>query len=134
MEVGKLENTVEVTGAAPVIATQGGQVSDVKDALRIHDLPLNGRQISNLFVLTPGVEGGGNPRTNGMKVGSTEMSIDGISLVDRFGGGMARVQPGLDTIQEYRIETANSSAQFSRPATVELVTRSGTNAIHGAAF
>src|SRR5439155_15832255 len=69
MEVGQLENTEEVTGVAPVIATQGGQVSDVKDALRIHDLPLNGRQISNLFVLTPGVEGGGNPRTNGMKVG-----------------------------------------------------------------
>jgi hypothetical protein len=134
MEVGKLENTVEVTGAAPVIATQGGQVSDVKDALRIHDLPLNGRQISNLFVLTPGVEGGGNPRTNGMKVGSTEMLLDGISYVDRFGGGISRVQPGLDTIQEFRIETAGSGAQNSRPATIELVTRSGSNEFHGALF
>ena len=69
-----------------------------------------------------------------MKVGSAEMLLDGISLVDRFGGGMSRVQPGLDTIQEFRIETAGSGAQYSRPATVSLVTKSGTNEIHGAAF
>jgi hypothetical protein len=134
MQVGNLESTVEVTGAAPVVTTQGMQVADIKDALQIHLLPLNGRAVTNLFDLTPGVEGGGNPRTNGMKVGSTEMLLDGISLVDRFGGGMSRVQPGLDTIQEYRVETAGSSAQYSRPATVSLVTKSGTNEFHGAAF
>jgi hypothetical protein len=134
MEVGSLENTVEVTGAAPAVTTEGAQISDVKDALRIHDLPLNGRFIANLFDLTPGVEGGANPRVNGMKVGSTEMLFDGISYVDRFGGGISRVQPGLDTIQEFRIETAGSGAQFSRPATVELVTRSGSNQFHGAVF
>ena len=132
--VGNVQTKVEVEAAASTITLQTADVSDVKDALRIHDLPLNGRQITNLFDLTPGVEGGGNPRVNGMKVGSAEMTLDGISQVDRFGGGMARVQPGLDTVQEFRIETANSSAQFSRPATVEMVTRSGTNEIHGAAF
>ena len=55
MEVGSLESTVEVTGAAPVISTEGGQVSDVKDALRIHQLPLDGRSVTTLFDLTPGV-------------------------------------------------------------------------------
>lgn len=134
MEVGSLANTVEVTDAAAMIETQGAQVSDVKDALTIHNLPLNGRNISTLFDLTPGVVGGGNPRTNGMKVGSTEMVLDGMSYVDRFGGGISRVQPGLDTVQEFRVETAGSGAQFSRPATIELVTRSGTNQIHGAGF
>ena len=134
MEVGSLQAAVEVTAAAPIVSTQGAQVSDTKDALRIHNLPLNGRQITNLFDLTPGVVGGGNPRTNGMKVGSTEMVFDGVSYVDRFGGGISRMQPGLDTIQEFRVETAGSGAQFSRPATVELVTRSGTNEIHGAGF
>src|SRR4030095_15037599 len=84
--------------------------------------------------LTPGVEGGGNPRVNGMKVGSVEMLIDGISLVDRFGGGIARVQPGLDTVQEFRVETVGSDARYSRPATVILATRSGTNEFHGSAF
>src|SRR3954453_23993630 len=134
MEVGSLANTVEVTDAGAMIETQGGQVSDVKDALTIHNLPLNGRQISSLFDLTPGVVGGANPRTNGMKVGSTEMVLDGMSYVDRFGGGISRVQPGLDTVQEFRVETSGSGAQFSRPATIEMVTRSGTNELPGAGF
>ncbi|HSB18158.1 MAG TPA: TonB-dependent receptor [Bryobacteraceae bacterium] len=134
LEVGALEATVEVTGAAPVLTTEGMQVADVKDALRIQMLPLNGRVITNLFNLTPGVEGGGNPRVNGMKVGSAEMLLDGISLVDRFGGGISRVTPSLDTIQEYRVETAGSGAQYSRPTTFTMVSKSGTNEIHGAAF
>ncbi len=138
--VGTVQSKVEVSGAASQISTEGSQLSDVKTAQTIHDLPLNGRQVSLLFTLTPGVEGGqntqdgGNPRTNGMMVGSTEMLLDGVSYVDRFGGGISRVEPGLDTIQEYRIETAGSSAEFDRPATIELVTRSGTNQFHGAAY
>ena len=134
LEVGSVDTVIEVTGAAAPITTEGMEVSDVKDLTRIRQLPLDGRAITNLFKLTPGVEGGGNPRTNGMKVGSTEMLLDGISLVDRFGGGMSRVQPGLDTIQEFQIETVGSSARNSRPATVTLVTRSGTNEFHGSLF
>jgi hypothetical protein len=134
LEVGDVSTTVEVTGAAPIIATEGMQIADVKDAMRIRQLPLNGRQVSNLFNLTPGVEGGGAPRVNGMKVGSTEMLQDGVSIVNRFGGGISTVQPGLDTIQEFRIETNGSNARYSRPATVTLVTKSGTNVFHGALF
>jgi hypothetical protein len=134
LEVGSVANTVEVVGAAPIIETEKGSLSDVKDATRIHDLPLNGRQITNLFNLTAGVEGGGAPHTNGMKVGSTDMALDGISLVDRFGGGISRVQPGLDIIQEFRFETAGSDAAFSRPSTVSMVSKSGTNQWHGNAF
>jgi hypothetical protein len=138
LEVGTVDTVIEVSGVAPTITTTGMEVSDVKDALRIRQLPLNGRAITNLFELTPGVEGGGggggNPRVNGMKVGATEMTLDGISLVDRFGGGISRVQPGLDTVEEFRIETAGSNARNSRPATVTLVTKSGTNEFHGSAF
>ncbi len=138
--VGSVQAKVDVTDAASQVATEGAQLSDVRTAKEIHDLPINGRQITNLFTLTPGVEGGQNtqgapsPRTNGMMVGSTEILLDGMSYVDRFGGGISRVQPGLDTVQEYRIETAGSGAAFDRPATIELVTRSGTNQFHGGAF
>ncbi len=134
MEVGDISTTVEVTSAAPTINTASTEISNVKDFARIRDLPLNGRSISNLFDLTPGVEGGGNARVNGMKVGSLEITLDGISLVDRFGGGIARIQPGLDVVQEFRIETVGSDARYSRPATVTMVTRSGTNTFHGSAF
>ena len=68
LEVGAVDTVVEVTGAAPTITTTGMEVSDVKDSLRIRQLPLNGRAITNLFELTPGVEGGnggaGSPRVN----------------------------------------------------------------------
>lgn len=134
LEVGSVDATVEVTGAAPIIETEKASVSDVKDATRIRDLPLNGRQVANLFNLTAGVEGGGNPRTNGMKVGSTEMTLDGMSMVDRFTGGIAQVQPGLMIVSEFRYETAGSDAAFSRPSTVSLVAKSGSNQWHGELF
>src|SRR5260370_17009138 len=70
MVVGTTATTAEVTSAAPVIATEGAQVSDVKDALSIHNLPLNGRQITTLFHSTPGLFAPANPRTNRMKVDS----------------------------------------------------------------
>src|SRR5438876_814405 len=134
LQVGDIQTTVEVSGAAPPIPTETTDVSDVKDYQRIRQLPLDGRAISSLFNLTPGVEGGGNARVNGLKVGSLEITIDGVSVVDRFGGGIARVQPGWDTIQEFRIEPVGSDARYSRPATVTLATRTGTNQLHGTLF
>ncbi len=132
--VGSPQETLTVTDTAPLVQTESAEVSDIKDYQRIRQLPLNGRNISTLFDLTPGIEGGGNARVNGLKVGSLEITLDGVSLVDRFGGGIARVQPGLDTVQEFRVETVGSDARYSRPATVILATRSGTNEFHGSAF
>ncbi|MFB3922031.1 MAG: TonB-dependent receptor [Terriglobia bacterium] len=135
LQVGDVRTVVEVKGAAPVITTQSVEVSNVKDFERIRQLPLNGRSIGNLFTLTPGVEGpAGGARVNGMKVGSLEITYDGLSIVDRFGGGISRVQPPLDTVQEFRIETVGSDARYSRPSNVTIATRSGTNTFHGSLF
>ena len=135
LEVGAIRTVIEVTGAAPTITTGSTEVSSVKDFARIRQLPLNGRSIGNLFPLTPGVEGGaGGARVNGLKVGSLEITLDGLSIVDRFGGGISRVSPGLDTVEEFRIETVGSDARFSRPSNVTIATRGGTNAFHGSVF
>jgi len=134
LEIGQLSSTVEVNTSVAPITTESAELADVKDAQRIQQLPLNGRQITSLFDLTAGVEGGSSPRVNGLKVGSAEMLLDGMSMVDRFGGGMSRVQPGLDTIQEFRIETTGSTAQFARPANITIVTKSGTSQLHGSIF
>jgi hypothetical protein len=134
LAIGSVSNTVEVNTSVAPITTTSAELADVKDAQRIQQLPLNGRQVTNLFDLTAGVEGGANPRVNGLKVGSAEMMLDGMSLVDRFGGGMSRVQPGLDTIQEFRIETTGSTAQFARPANITIITKSGTNQLRGSIF
>lgn len=142
LEAGDISDVVTITDT-PVITTETTEIADVKDAVRIRQLPLNGREISRLFSLTPGVEAGdtsssnsGNaPRVNGLKVGSAEILLDGVSIVNRFGGGLRpTVQPGLDSIQEFRIETDGSGAQYERPATVILSTKSGTNEFHGSLF
>ena len=57
LELGSAEATVEVVGATPAITTESTEVADIKDSQRIQQLPLNGRLVSNLFLLTPGVEG-----------------------------------------------------------------------------
>jgi len=135
LKVGSTTTIVEVTGAAAPIETQNGAVSDVKESAQIRDLPLNGRQVGELFGLTPGVESGsGGARVNGMKVGSLDINMDGVTMVDRFGGGMVRVQPGIETVQEFRIDTVGSEARFDQPSTVVMASRSGTNQLHGAGY
>lgn len=135
LKVGTTTTVVKVTGAATPIDTTSGTVADVKDSNQIRELPLNGRQIGLLFDLTAGVESGsGGARVNGMKVGSLDINLDGVTQVDRFGGGIVRVQPGIETIQEFRIETVGSNATFAQPATVIMATRSGTNQLHGGGY
>src|SRR5207302_2611845 len=135
LRLGSATTVVEVTGAVTPIETAKGGVSDVKESAQIRDLPLNGRDIGSLFGLTAGVESGaGGARVNGMKVGSLDINLDGVTQVDRFGGGIVRVRPGIETIQEFRVETVGSDASFDQPATVIMATRSGTNQLHGAAY
>jgi len=136
LQVGDISTTIEVTDSVSEVSIDRLEVADVKDFARIQQLPLNGRQVNTLFALTPGVEGdGGTTRVVGMKSGSLEITLDGVSIVDRFGGGLrGRIQPRVDTIQEFRIETIGSDARFSRPATVTMVSRSGTNELHGSVF
>jgi len=135
LKVGSATTVTEVSAAAAPIETQSGAVADIKDSNQIRDLPLNGRQIGGLFDLTAGVESGsGGARVNGMKVGSLDINMDGVTMVDRFGGGMVRVQPGIETIQEFRIETVGSDAKFDQPSTVIMASRSGSNILHGAGY
>ena len=125
---------VEVRDSTPVIETASGTLADVKESERIKTLPLNGREITSLFGLTPGVTRNGGTQVNGLQTGSVMFLGDGVSMEDRYTGDMSRVNPALEGIQEFRIETLNSSAQYSKPATVSYLTKSGTNLLHGSAF
>jgi len=135
LAVGSTTTVIEVAAAAAPIDTSGSAVADVKESNQIRDLPLNGRDIAGLFTIIPGVESGaGGARVNGMKVGSLDINLDGVTLVDRFGGGIVRVRPGIETVQEFRVETVGSDAKFDLPATVIMASRSGTNQLHGAGY
>jgi Carboxypeptidase regulatory-like domain/TonB dependent receptor len=135
LRLGSINSVVEVKDAAAPIETTRGVIGDVRESSQIRDLPLNGRDVGLLFGLTAGVESGaGGARVNGMKVGSLDINLDGVTQVDRFGGGIVRVRPGIETVQEFRIETSGSDASFAQPATVIMATRSGTNQLHFAAY
>lgn len=134
MEIGDLAAAVEVRAVTPVIAAESSSIANVTESERIRDMPLNGMDITQLFQLTPGVEAGSySPHVAGMNPGAAEILQDGGSIVDRMRGGLPRVNLALDTIQEFGVDT-NSTAQFSHPATITMVTKSGTNEFHGSVF
>jgi outer membrane receptor protein involved in Fe transport len=135
LEVGTTHQTVTVNAAATRIDTTSSGVSNVMTSTAIRALPLNGRDIGQLFNLIPGVSGGaGGARVNGMRAGSLAINYDGTTMVDRFSGGMIRVHPGIETVQEFRVNTVGGDARYDEPATVTMATRSGSNQIHGAAY
>lgn len=135
MKVKSTGSSVTVMGdVTPLVTTNSATIATTVERSRIEQLPLNGRYIYNLLsVTTPGVEGSLTPRLNGIR-GALEMYQDGAVVSDRNTNQLPRRAPGLDSVQEYRVETASSSAKMNRPGSVVLTTRSGTNEWHGSTF
>ncbi len=132
LEIGETLTTVVVEDLTPMVTSSNPTLGHVLERNRIEQLPINGRFVSSLLQTVPGMEG---DRAFGLRDGSSEYVLDGASISDRLWGSAAfRRPPGLDTIEEFRVENNNSSARFNRPTTVVLSTRSGTNTIHGSAF
>lgn len=128
---GQTATTVEVRDVTPLMTTDSAALSHVLERTRIEQLPINGRSLSSLLVTIPGMEG---TRACGMRDGSQEIILDGSMMADRLWGGFQNRQPGLDAIQEFKVENNNSSAKFTRPTTILASSRSGTNQIHGSLF
>lgn len=139
MKVGGTATEVTVVADAadvtPLLTTTQPTLANVVERQRIEQLPLNGRFFQNLVQLTtPGVEGTGAPRVYGLRAGSMEFTQDGASLNHRNTNNISARPPGVDTINEFRVETSVSSAKYNRPASTIVSTKSGTNQFHGALF
>ena len=134
LQIGDTTTTVEVTAVTPVISTESSALAAVANSARIREVPLNGMDVTLLFQLIPGVEVGAySPHVNGLPSGAADVLQDGSSIVDRMRGGLPRIYPGLDSIQEFSVDM-NSTAQYSHPTTITMVTKSGTNGLHGSLF
>ena len=136
LKVGATATEVTVAGdVTPLVTTTNPTLANVVERARIDQLPVNGRFIQNLlYMTTPGFEAGANlPRLFGLRF-AVEMLQDGAVLMNRQWQSIPLRPPGLDTIEEFRAETSNSSAKMNRPGTVILTTRAGTNEIHGSIF
>jgi hypothetical protein len=131
LKVGSTATEVVVQDVTPQLNTSNATLGHVLERTRIEQLPINGRNVTTLLQTVPGMEG---TRAFGLREGSYEISLDGSSLIDRNYGGVFNRQPGLDSIQEFVVENNSSSAKFTRPTSLVLTTKSGTNQLHGSLF
>lgn len=139
LSVATSSTTVTVAGdVSSMVVSESPTLGAVLEQKRIEQLPLDGRFLTTLLALTtPGVEGVGNtqgPWVYGFRSNAFDMVQDGAVMKDLETANLAKRPPGIDTVAEFRVETNNSSARSNRPATAIVVTKSGTNQLHGAAF
>jgi hypothetical protein len=146
--------TTEVTvsgGELAVIDTSSARVGVNVSEREVASVPLNGRQISQLYLMSPGAitAGGGsydNIRFNGRANQQNAVRFDGVegsSIIDSSPGNLNgetssgfRLQASLENVQEFRVESSNYPAEYGTGTggQISIVTKSGSNAFHGGLF
>jgi hypothetical protein len=142
LQIGKASETVEVTAEATAVNTEDSKLSTTVSSTQISNLPLNGRNVYDLIQLVPGavnvagvdMENGHNTVVNGVREDFNGFLINGVSNKD-LSGGVVNV-PIQDTVEEFQQLQLNVSAQYGSSAGSinNLITKSGSNAIHGSAW
>ncbi len=146
LEVGEQSATVDVQAAAPVLETESYSVGTTVGQANVSQLPFNGRQFLQATLFTPGVvpgsqgselndNRGGSINVNGMRETMNDFLLDGMNNYSIAVGTYAATPP-LDSIQEFHMETGVYDARFGHQAgaQVNVVTKSGTNNLHGTAY
>ena len=156
LQVSGTVETVEVNATATMINTEDATMGHAFDKQQIESLPFEGREPASILTLQAGVVYTGNSRAinsqtqsgydtdsrsgtvNGGRSDQTNITLDGTDNNDQAGGralqGAIRVP--LDSLEEFRVTTANADADSGRSSggQIALVTKSGTNKIHGGAY
>lgn len=151
LAVGSTQQQVTVEAAAVAIESSTAELGTVINEQAVKDLPLNGRNFTQLLTLTPGASpvsvaqnsgGGGGfagnavgsfsfPAMNGQRNRSNMFLMDGVVDLGSFIGNY-NVQPIVDTVQEFKVQTHNDLAEFGQApgGIVNVATKSGTNSYH----
>src|SRR5437870_13073179 len=146
MKVGQVSETVEVTGAAPVLQTETTQVSTIIDSVTNDLLPLATRNYVELTLLSPGsvspdpanfnngdnTASGARPYINGNREQANNFILDGMDN-NQVSDNLLGYTPAPDAIQEFNLITNNASAEFGNfmGGIVNATIKSGTNSYHG---
>src|SRR5260221_8093283 len=149
LNLGSTTETVTVTGAATIVDTSTATLKAVVDQKRIEELPLNGRDPTQLMRLIVGVTPDPNAgvtsgttypgvtpvSVNGGRSNTTNYILDGAQNNDLYSNAPSPL-PNPDALQEFSVQTNNFSAEYGRQSggIVNAITRSGTNQDHGSAF
>ncbi len=152
LELGPQGETVKVVAEAPLLETETASRGAVMSGRTMVDLPLNGRDYNQLALLSPGVlpatprfsvsalQFKGAFNANGNRVFMNVFLLDGLDNLSYSnsyrGENVQVVQPSVDALAEFKIQTANYSAEFGRNAgsIVNATIKSGTNDLHGTVF
>jgi hypothetical protein len=150
LKTGAATETVEVTTEPPLMQTEEASVGQVMEEQTVNSLPLNGRNFTFLAQLgagtqTPQADSRGNANSgafsaNGLRPAQNNYLLDGIDnnsdTVDFLNGTSFVVLPPVDAIAEFKVQTADFSAELGRSAGAVLnaTIKSGTNSFHGAAW
>ena len=161
LKVGSSTEEVKVTNAADEIQLTTSDISEVVDSNTMRQLPLNGRDWSQLITLQPGanavrnqsaigsagtsdvnrvLRGFGNQMSiSGTRPQQNNYRLDGVSFNDYTNGapgGVLGTITGVDAVQEFSVITTNYSAEYGKTSggVINAVTRSGTNEFHGSAY
>jgi Carboxypeptidase regulatory-like domain len=160
LETGTASTTVDVTGEVSLVETATSSTGEVIQGRQVTDLPLNGRNFTQLALLTPGVtrgaygdisSGGGsgtNAETyrnsdtggaalsaNGLRPQANNFILDGVDNNEGLVNSIVFFPPA-EAIQEFRVNTSVAPAEFGRAggAIIQTSIKSGTNQVHGSAF
>jgi hypothetical protein len=142
LEVGDVSQSVQVEASAPLLETDKSTLSSVVDSHTIESMPLNARQYLDLALLTPGAlpasagTQGGGFNVAGARSQSNVFLLDGVSMIDTQVNSALGNFRITDAVQEFAVQTSVATAEFGRGTggQVSIVTKSGTNALHGSVF
>ena len=153
--------TLAISASSSIVEVQGGAIEAVDQSSakigvnvserEVANLPLNGRQVSQLYLLTPGAVNSGsgtydNIRFSGRSNQQNIVRYDGVeatSIIDASPGNLNgettsnfRLQNSLENVQEFRVDSSNYPAEYGTGTggQISVVTKSGSNQLHGALF
>ncbi|HWB98195.1 MAG TPA: carboxypeptidase-like regulatory domain-containing protein [Bryobacteraceae bacterium] len=144
LEVGAVQQSVEVTAAAPLVNSENATIGNVMQSQQVTTLPLNGRYLDRLIRISAGVttDSASNPRVAGSSYwGGVSFNVDGAAFNDPGNGGGAYTYrngmatlPSVDVVSEFKIDSNNQKAEFEGATAITITTKSGTNELHGSAY
>jgi len=139
LEVGTVETSVEVSAGASLIETETARISDTRGANVLKALPHGNRSLWSFLGLSPQVlKAGGTSSTirfAGSRANQADYSIDGTTIANP--NDATQITPlvaHVEAFQEVRVDVANNTAEFSTLGQVTVISKTGTNNLHGSAF
>ncbi len=147
LEVGGVDQTIEVTSQVVQLKTESAERSEAIVGKQLQNVAVNGRGYLALTQLLPGVvstvnlqvagSGGlGSISANGARTSQNNLTLDGIGNVDTGSNGGQLATVSLDSVQEFKVLTSNYQAEYGRSsgAQISVVTKSGSTAFHGSGY